>query len=226
MQICTLEDGMSINSVVITISISGLIGVNIIFEHLFDILDGLSPDKVLITILSLNVEFFGSVEGIPEQVGVLNILESGSKLLNSGLILTAIVAGPEPGLISTVLHGSEFAQGTLGQQEVANGLESLLLSHDKSDLLLSLVTEKFAVADASLLPLVVSESEELASHLEDGFFGLLTSLGLNFSEFNLSSSSFILIDYVAFFFIVSFFAILFSPLGYSFALLLVLLLSS
>ena len=70
-------------------------------------------------------------------------------------------------------------------QEVSNGLQGLLLAHDEADLLLSLVSEKLAVANATLLPLVVSESEELASHLEDGLFLLLTSLGLNLLELNL-----------------------------------------
>mmetsp|Transcript_117926 Transcript_117926/g.164266 ORF Transcript_117926/g.164266 Transcript_117926/m.164266 type:complete len:202 (-) Transcript_117926:20-625(-) len=185
-------------SVFLTIGISSLIGVNVILEHLFDILDGLSPHEVFITSFSLDVEFLGSVKSILKEGGILNILESDSELLDGSLLFTAVIAGPEPSLVSTVLHGSKITQGALRQQEVTNGLESLLLSHDKSNFLLSLVTEKFAVANTSLFPLVISESEELASHLEDAFLGLLTSLSLNFSEFNLSLGSFIFIDYVVF----------------------------
>lgn len=64
--------------------------------------------------------------------------------------------------------------------EVSNRLKGLLLAHDKSDLLGLLVSHEFAVASTSLLQLVVSLSVELASHLEDAIFTLLTSLFLDF----------------------------------------------
>lgn len=49
--------------------------------------------------------------------------------------------------------------------EVADGFESLLLSHDEANFLLSTVSHKLGVANATLLPLFISPSEKLGSNL-------------------------------------------------------------
>ncbi len=71
--------------------------------------------------------------------------------------------------------------------EVGNGLQGLLLSHYKPDLVALLVSEQLGIPGPSLLPLLIAESVELASHLE---YALLTFLAGNFlhlGEINLSN---------------------------------------
>ena len=60
------------------------------------------------------------------------------------------------------------------KDEVGDWLESLLLAHDKADLLSLLVAEELAVASTTLLPLTISEAIELASDLEDALLLLLS----------------------------------------------------
>jgi hypothetical protein len=48
------------------------------------------------------------------------------------------------------------------------------LAHDEADLLGFLVAKEFTIASASLLPLVVSETVELASDAEDALLLFLT----------------------------------------------------
>lgn len=69
--------------------------------------------------------------------------------------------------------------------EVSDWLEGLLLSHDESDFLGLLVSHEFGVASTSLLPLFVSDSVQLGSHLEDALFALLASDLLNLGKLNL-----------------------------------------
>jgi hypothetical protein len=72
------------------------------------------------------------------------------------------------------------------QNEVGNWLESLLLAHDKANLLCIFVAEKLTVACATLLPLFVSEAVELASHLKDALVLIISSrLWLNLGELRL-----------------------------------------
>ena len=61
------------------------------------------------------------------------------------------------------------------QDEVSHWLESLLLTHDEPDLLGFLVAQELAVSCASFLPLVVSETIELASDAEDALLLFFTS---------------------------------------------------
>ena len=49
--------------------------------------------------------------------------------------------------------------------EVGYGFQSLLLSHDKADLLLLAVSHQLSVANSALFPLLVSPSEKLGSDL-------------------------------------------------------------
>jgi hypothetical protein len=59
------------------------------------------------------------------------------------------------------------------------------LPHDEPDLLGLLVPHELAVSSASLLPLLVSVSVELASHLEDALLALLSSELLDLWEISL-----------------------------------------
>ena len=59
------------------------------------------------------------------------------------------------------------------------------MTHDKANLLGLLVAKEFAIANTSLLPLIVSETIELASDTEDAFFFLLTSDLSNLWEISL-----------------------------------------
>ena len=68
---------------------------------------------------------------------------------------------------------------------VGNWLESLLLSHGKSDLLLALVSQELGISDTSLFPLLITPSVKLCSLLVDCLKGLLTSLGLNLVKLDL-----------------------------------------
>lgn len=49
--------------------------------------------------------------------------------------------------------------------EVGDWFESLLLSHDEADALLSTISHKLGVANATLFPLLISPSEKLGSNL-------------------------------------------------------------
>ena len=71
--------------------------------------------------------------------------------------------------------------------EVCDGLESLLLTHDEANLLLFAVTHELGVANTTLLPLLVSPAEKLGSDLHDALEVLLTSLRLNGRDVNLQT---------------------------------------
>jgi len=58
--------------------------------------------------------------------------------------------------------------------EVSDGLESLLLSHDKSDSLLFTITHELAIADSALFPLFVPPSKKLDSELHEALEVLLS----------------------------------------------------
>ena len=58
--------------------------------------------------------------------------------------------------------------------EVSDRLERLFLSHHESHMLLTAVSHQLRVADATLLPLLISPSEKLGSNLHETLKVLLT----------------------------------------------------
>jgi hypothetical protein len=111
-------------------------------------------------------------------------LESSSQFLKLALFIGEVIARPDVGLI-VVLHGYQVAKRGLLEDEVGNWLHGLLLSHDYSDLLRLLVSQELDVSSTAFLPLLISESVELAALLEDALFSLFTSLLLNLGEISL-----------------------------------------
>ena len=69
--------------------------------------------------------------------------------------------------------------------EVCDGLESLLLTHDEANLLLFAVTHELGVADAALLPLLVAPAEKLGPDLHDALEVLLSALSCYRRDVNL-----------------------------------------
>ena len=69
--------------------------------------------------------------------------------------------------------------------EVGDGLESLLLTHDEANALLLTVAHQLGVANAALLPLFISPAEKLDTVLHHTLEVLLARLGLDSREVNL-----------------------------------------
>jgi hypothetical protein len=89
------------------------------------------------------------------------------------------------------------------QDEVSDRLKSFLLTHDKADLFAFLVTKKFSISCASFLPLIISETIELASDAEDALLLFLTSDLSDFGKLSLLHLLLLgvsIVDVVRFFF--------------------------
>ena len=71
---------------------------------------------------------------------------------------------------------------------VSHWLESLLLAHDKPDLLLSTVTHELGVTSASLLPLLVVPAVQLDAVSPQALEVLKARLGLDLVKSHLSTS--------------------------------------
>ena len=59
------------------------------------------------------------------------------------------------------------------------------MAHDEPDLLGLLVSHEFAVSSSTLLPLIIADSVQLASHLKNALFLLLSSDLLYFGQVDL-----------------------------------------
>ena len=84
------------------------------------------------------------------------------------------------------VHLSRNSLLSLLTQEVSDGLESLLLTHDEANALLCTISHELSVANSSLLPLLIAPSEKLDSNLHDALQVLLARLSLNILKFDLN----------------------------------------
>ena len=105
----------------------------------------------------------GSLEGSLESLSLLWVLETGSELLeHAGGLICKVIADPHICFV-TVGHWLQLARRSLGDHEVTDWLKSFFLAHDKPDLFLLGAPKQLSVSNAPLLPLVVSEPEQLDS---------------------------------------------------------------
>ena len=154
--------------------VSSLVLFGVILDNFLLIFDGWLVNKLgLFAIADKLVEPDSLLKGSLKESSVLSVLETSCELLKLCFFLREIIASPSVGFIAA-LHGDKLAQRCLLEDKVGDWLESLLLAHDKAELVSVLVAEELAVAGTTLLPLTISEAIELASDLEDALLFLFS----------------------------------------------------
>jgi len=87
--------------VLLCVSVSSLIGVDIVLSNFLNILDGFGKDKFSIWLSSLGVliEFLSGLKCSLELLGSINSLESSGELVKDWLSVGEVLAGPEVCLV-------------------------------------------------------------------------------------------------------------------------------